>query len=286
MRSPPHCRDFVAERLEFQRGVRLFPLRTPTLPPATHTTCYLLGTGELLVVDPGAPDPAEVDRLVALLADLAAEGATPRAIVLTHHHGDHVGGVEHLVQRTRLPVWAHPLTAQRVSFPVARLLDDGEVLALGGPQPMRWKVLHTPGHARGHLCLLDESSRAAVVGDMVAGVGTIVIDPPEGEMAEYLRQLARIKAAGARTLYPAHGPAISDGPGKIDEYLQHRAWREGRVIAALEAGSAPIADLVQRAYADVQAFIWPIAERNTLAILEKLAAEGRAKEENGVWAVG
>jgi hypothetical protein len=89
-----------------------------------------------------------------------------------------------------------------------------------------------------------------------------------------------------RTLYPAHGPAIADGPGKIDEYLQHRVWREGKVLAALEMGAAPIADLVPRAYDDVQAFVWPIAERNTLASLEKLAAEGRAKEENGVWAVG
>jgi endoribonuclease LACTB2 len=286
MQSPPHCHDFVAERLEFQRGVRLFPLPTPTLPPATHTTTYLLGTGELLVVDPGAPDEVEIDRLAALLADLAAEGLQPRAIVLTHHHGDHVGGAALLAKRTGLPVWAHPLTADRLPLSVARLLNDGDVLTLAGPQPMRWRVLHTPGHARGHICLFDEASKAAVVGDMIAGVGTIVIDPPEGDMAEYLRQLQRLKDTGVRTLFPAHGPAISDGAAKVDEYLQHRAWREGKVLGALQAGAAPVDQLVARAYDDVQSFVWPIAERNTLAILLKLKADGRASETGGVWAVG
>lgn len=283
MEHPPHCRDFVAERLEFQRGVRLFPLPSPTLPPSTHTITYVLGTGELLVVDPGAPEAAEVDRLAALLADLSAQGARPLAIVLTHHHGDHVGGVAHLARKTGLPVWAHALTAERVAFPVARRLVEGEVLELAGDLPMRWRVAHTPGHARGHVCLIDEASRAAVVGDMVAGAGTIVIDPPEGEMAEYLRQLRRLKELGVRALYPAHGPAISDGPGKIDEYLAHRAWREEKVLAAVAAGAAQTSTLVQRAYDDVEAFVWPIAERNTLAILEKLEAEGRVSRAQGQW---
>jgi endoribonuclease LACTB2 len=283
MLKQPHCTDFVSERIEFQAGVRMFPLVTPTLPPATHTTTYVLGTGDLLVVDPGSPDDAEIDRLASALATLASEGTTPRAIVLTHHHGDHIGGVKRLVERTGLPVWAHPLTADRMPFPIARQLNDGEVLTLPGPRPMQWKVLHTPGHARGHICLLDLASSAAIVGDMVAGMGTIVIDPPEGEMGEYLRQLQRLKDAGVRTIYPAHGPAISDGPGKLDEYLTHRAWREGKVLAALQAGAAPISELVARAYDDVQAFVWPIAERNTLAILMKLLAEGRASERAGTW---
>lgn len=283
MERPPHCEDFVAQRLEFQRGVRLFPLPTPTLPPATHTVTFILGAGELLIVDPGAPDEAELERLAAEVESLAGEGARPLAIVLTHHHGDHIGGAAHLSRRLGLPVWAHPLTASRVPVAVARTLEEGEVLVLSGDLPMRWRVLHTPGHARGHICLFDEASRAAVVGDMVAGVGTIVVDPPEGDMAEYLRQLQRLKQLGVRTLYPAHPPAIPDGQAKLDEYLLHRAWREEKVLAALRRGPAVLPDLVSRAYDDVQAFVWPIAERNTLAILQKLAGEGRAREQAGAW---
>ena len=277
-----HVVDFVAERIEFQQGVKLFPLRTLTLPPATHTNAYVLGTTELLVIDPGSADDAETDRLVALLLQLQAEGAVLKAVVLTHHHGDHVGGLAQLVRRLRLPVWSHARTADRLDVKTDRLLVDGEVLTLGD---MRWRVLHTPGHARGHVCLYDEASRAAVVGDMVAGFGTIVIDPPEGDMIDYLAQLRRLEALPVTTLYPSHGPAIPDGPGKLAEYLQHRLWREEKVLAALGAGPVTLEELVPRAYDDVNAFVQPIAERSTFAILGKLAREGRVRLSDGRYAI-
>ncbi len=277
MRAAPFCRDFYAERIEFQRGVTLYALLTPTLPPATHTNTFLLGTGELLVVDPGSPDDAEIDRLIRFLRAIEPEGLKPKAIVLTHHHGDHVGGARRLVDVLGLPVWAHERTADRSPVKVSRLLRDGEVLELAGPLPMKWRVLHTPGHARGHLTLVDERSKAAVVGDMVAGLGTIVIDPPEGEMAEYLRQLARLEKLPIGTIYPAHGPVIPDGPGKLQEYAAHRAWREAKVLEAIASFGKPVelAEVVPRAYDDVASFVWPIAERNTEAIVAKLVAEGR-----------
>jgi glyoxylase-like metal-dependent hydrolase (beta-lactamase superfamily II) len=121
---------------------------------------------------------------------------------------------------------------------------------------------------------------------MVAGIGTIIIDPPEGDMAEYLRQLERLKDLVA-VIYPAHGPAIPLGPAKLDEYLLHRRWREEKVRAAMEQLARPATsdELVPLAYDDVVAFVWPIAERNTAAILEKLLAEGRARREAGQWSL-
>ena len=276
--NPPHITDFVAERIEFQQGVKLFPLRTLTLPPATHTNAYVLGTKELIVVDPGSVDDAETDRLIALLLKLQAEGALVRAVVLTHHHGDHVGGLARLVSKLKLPVWSHARTADRLDVKTDRLLVDGEVIVLG---EMRWRVLHTPGHAQGHICLYDEGSRAAVVGDMVAGFGTIVIDPPEGDMTDYLAQLRRLEALPVTTLYPSHGPAIPDGPGKLAEYLTHRQWREEKVLAALGTEALALEDLVPRAYDDVTSFVLPIAERSTLAILGKLQKQGRVLEADG-----
>ncbi len=279
--SPPHCPDFIAAIVEFQRGVRLVPLATPTLPPATHTNAYVLGTGELLIVDPGADDPGECERLFEVLSILAAEGRRPVAVLLTHHHGDHVGGAKRVKERLGLPLWCHAHTADRLEVPAERLLEEGEVLELAGSPPQRWRVLHTPGHARGHLCLVDERTRAAVVGDMVAGVGTIVIDPPEGNMRDYLTQLARLRDWPVTTLYPAHGGAIPDGPGKLREYLEHRAAREARILEALPASGATVAQVVEVAYADTPAFLHPVAERSALATLEKLVAEGRVRLAHG-----
>jgi glyoxylase-like metal-dependent hydrolase (beta-lactamase superfamily II)/8-oxo-dGTP pyrophosphatase MutT (NUDIX family) len=278
--------EFMVRRTEFQRGIFIFPLKTPTLPPAAYTNAYLLGTRELVIVDPGSPDDAETSRLVDFINELGPEGYVPKAIVLTHHHGDHVGGAQFLRRALKVPVWAHELTAQQLGFPVDRLLSEGEVLTLDGPLPMRWQVLHTPGHARGHLTLVDERTRSAVVGDMVAGVGTIIIDPPEGDMGEYLRQLARLSSRVA-AIYPAHGPVIPDGPAKLGEYLRHRAWREEKVRAALERLGTPSTsdEVVPVAYDDVGEFVWPIAERNTVAILEKLRAEGRAQKEGSRWSL-
>ncbi len=277
---------FISHRIEFQRGVFLFPLETPTLPPAAHTTCYLLGTRELLLVDPGSPDDAESQRLVDFVRELERDGYRAKAVLLTHHHGDHVGGAKYVADALKLPVWAHALTRDRVPVEVTRTLVEGEVLELDGPRPMRWKVLFTPGHARGHLTLVDLASKAAVVGDMVAGVGTIVIDPPEGDMAEYLRQLERLKSE-VGVIYPAHGPTLPEGVAKLDEYLTHRAWREAKVVDALRSFPSPatVDELVPKAYDDVTAFVWPLAERNTVAILQKLVAERRASERDGRFAL-
>jgi endoribonuclease LACTB2 len=275
----------AAHPVEFQKGVRLLALRTPTLLPATHTNCWLLGNGELLVVDPGASDAGEVDRLVTRLSELERQGLRARAIFLTHHHLDHVGGVAPLVARLGLPVWCHPRTADRLEVRPARVLADGEVLTLEGAPDMHWRVLHTPGHARGHLCLVDEASRAAVVGDMVAGVGTILIDPPEGEMAEYLRQLRRLREWPVRALYPAHGPPLPDGPAALERYLGHRAAREARVKAALRAEPRSLEELASEAYADTPTAWPPVAERSTLAILEKLVAEAEARAVGERWSL-
>ena len=140
-------------------------------------------------------------------------------------------------------------------------------------------MLHTPGHARGHLCFVEERTRAAVVGDMVAGVGTIVIDPPEGDMQDYLQQLARLRDLPVGTLYASHGPPIPDGPRKLEEYLAHRRAREERILEALPTVGAGITlpEVVGLAYGDTPPFLHPVAERSALASLEKLQREGRVR---------
>ncbi len=253
--------------------------------PATHTNAWVLGTGELLIVDPGAADPAEIERLTSHVRALSAEDCRPLAVLLTHHHLDHVGGARAVSEQLGIPVWCHARTADRLPFRPDRLLDEGDELVLAGAPGMRWRVLHTPGHARGHISLIDTATRAAVVGDMVAGQGTILIDPPEGDMAEYLTQLARLRDMPVRAVYPAHGPPLPDGPSALAAVIDHRALRERRVRAALATQGRPLDELAADAYADTPTALPYLAERSTLAILEKLRAEGAVREADGRWAL-
>ncbi|HET7824090.1 MAG TPA: MBL fold metallo-hydrolase, partial [Anaeromyxobacter sp.] len=153
---------------------------------------------------------------------------------------------------------------------------DGELLG------DRFRALETPGHAREHLAFRDERSGAILCGDLVSTLSTIVIDPPEGDMAEYLRQLERLRALAPRTLFPAHGPPALDGTGRLAMYLAHREEREGLVLAALERGGT-LEEVTARAYADTPPAMYPVAERSCLASLLKLRDEGRAREGGGRW---
>jgi glyoxylase-like metal-dependent hydrolase (beta-lactamase superfamily II)/8-oxo-dGTP pyrophosphatase MutT (NUDIX family) len=278
LRSPPECDDGIARRVEFQEGFHLAALRTPTLPPATHTNAWLVPDGDgLAIVDPGAPDPDEQRRLLDLVDALAAEGRPPRAVWLTHVHPDHTGAVSAVVARHRIPVRAHRLAAGRIPGGVEiEPVRDGDLL--GG----RFRVLETPGHAREHVAFLDEDSGALLCGDMVSTLSTIVVDPDEGDMAEYVRQLERLRALAPRTLYPAHGPPAPNAPERLAAYLGHRHDREALVAAALAEGGA-LAEITARAYADTPPSLLPVAERSCLAILLKLAKEGRASESGGAW---
>jgi len=254
-------------------GIRVLALRTPTLPPAAHTNVYLVGPdrGPVAVVDPGSPYPDQQAILDGYLRDLPID-----LVLLTHHHGDHTGGAAALAARWGVPIAAHPATARRLAgrVSIARLVEDEEVVHGA-------TAVHTPGHAEGHLCF--EVGGATIAGDMVAGIGTILIDPGEGDMAEYLASLERLLGRPAAALLPAHGPAIPDGPGKLREYLAHRRMREARALAALSGAPRPARELVPIVYGDTPAALWPLAERSLLAHLVKLVRDGKAVERDGGW---
>ncbi len=275
----PIC-DFVVEQVEFQRGVMMVPLLTPTLPPATHTNCLLLGDDELLIVDPGSPWAGEQALLARALDRLEAVGRRARGILLTHHHFDHVAGAMALSHARGLPILAHRETATRLERDVRidRLIEDGDELPYG---PRGFRALHLPGHTQGDLCLVENESGAVIAGDLVAGGSTVVIDPPDGHMGDYLRSLARLIDQAPQTLYPAHGQVLAGGETLLRGTIAHRLEREAKVLAALMGAGEPSlpSQLVPAAYAEISPALHPLAERSLLAHLLKLVEEGRAAQD-------
>jgi glyoxylase-like metal-dependent hydrolase (beta-lactamase superfamily II) len=295
----PEARGGRVPRIEVHPGFVLVPLRSPTLAPATHTNCLVMGGPEVLVVDPGSPYEDEQEQLDAALDALLKGGAGAagydgprrvRGILVTHHHADHWGGVARLRERFDVPVYAHAWTAPKVGADTP--LAGGETIELapetlprGGARPWRLEVLHTPGHTPGHLALYERVSGTLVAGDLVSGLSTVVVDPPEGDMADYVASIRRLSALEATLLLPGHGPPIGAPAHRLAFYLEHRAWREGRILLALSDGPRSLAEIVPRAYQDTPPARHGIAARSALAHLLKLRAEGRVEERaDGTWA--
>ena len=272
MTANPWARGEEIHEIELRAGIVLVPVRTPTLPPATHTNCYVVGGDEVVVIDPASPyeeEQAVLDRVL--------ERRSVREIWLTHLHRDHVGGANHLRDKLGVKVVAHPITARDLEriVKVDRVFEENERLELKGKPGWDLRVLHTPGHARGHVCIFEAKNGSLITGDLMAGFGTIVIDPPEGHMATYFDSLRRMQALEVTALFPAHGPVMANARAKIQEYLGHRSAREQKILEAWRAGRREPSEIVKDVYTDVAPAMYGLAERSVVAHLEKLREEGR-----------
>ncbi|HEV8631266.1 MAG TPA: MBL fold metallo-hydrolase, partial [Thermoanaerobaculia bacterium] len=279
LRDPAEADLGPFRRIEFRPGVVMVPLLTPTLPPATHTNAYLLGTGPAVLVDPGSPFPAEQEKLHAAVAAAAQRlGRKLKAIWLTHHHPDHLGGATAAARAFRVPIAAHSTTAERArqqGVAVTATLADRSLHELG--PGFRVRVVHTPGHARGHLAFHVEGDGTLLCGDLLSALSTIVIDPPEGSMGDYLASLERARALAPRFLFPAHGPVLRNGERVLAQLLSHRRSREVRVLAAWRQGVRDPAAIVSLAYDadEVPALLQPVAARQVVAHLDHLREQGQ-----------
>jgi glyoxylase-like metal-dependent hydrolase (beta-lactamase superfamily II)/8-oxo-dGTP pyrophosphatase MutT (NUDIX family) len=272
----------------FAPDVRMIPLRTESLPPTNFTNAYFVGRGPLYLIDPGTTEREEQSRLFEVL-DASRNGERRlAAVILTHQHPDHVGAANACAERYKVPIWAHRLTAEALQGKIAidRHLDEGDRLALGKTadgRPWELQVLHTPGHAAGHLCFFEPRLRLLFTGDMVSTLSSVVIGPPDGDLAAYLESLRRLRSLPTRLLFPGHGNASSRPQEVIDEYLAHRAKREEMLLLALSEKPRTIEDLLPELYKGTPPNLMRFAEMQLSAGLQKLEREGRAAsaEENG-----
>lgn len=272
--------------VEILPGIQGFPVRTPTLPPATHTNSYALGQRDVVLVEPSTPYDDERREWLAWAAALRSQGRRIAGVFLTHHHPDHAGGAEFLTRALDVPLWTHTETAKRLpELSVGRHLEDGDEVVLEGPSPQKWRVLRTPGHASGHLCLFEPELRTLIAGDMVASEGTILVDTRDGDMGTYIEQLGRLRDLVASVALPAHGVPITEPALLFDFYIRHRLAREAKVLAALRTlpEGSTAEELVPVAYADTSPAAWSIAALSTAAHLVKLERDGAVTFDGSKW---
>ena len=283
-----HPLDWQSERaVPLLKNVQRLTAPNPGVMTGPGTNSYLVGdpaTG-YIAIDPGPEDAEHLERL------WRAAGGDIRMIVCTHSHPDHSPGAAPLqamcVQagRAQPPILGLPSapTAQAHSlFTPDRVLQNNELLALTGKGldgeiTHTLQVIHTPGHAANHLCLLLQEDGLLFSGDHILNGSTTVISPPDGNMADYLDSLDRLDTLcaehGAQFILPAHGYVLGSARSAIAHLRAHRLAREAKVVAAMQAlpGGTP-EEWVAHAYADVPPRMWPVAQRSLMAHVERIRA--------------
>ena len=241
------------------------------------TNAYLVGSKELLIVDPGSE--AGVDLVSRAVASRAA--ARVRAIVLTHGHPDHVAAAGELRRRFGCPIMLHP-----EEQPILRGFLRWEEVDVELHDGMRidlpegtLEVIETPGHSPGHVALWEPVGRSLLAGDLFSGNGTVAIIPPHGSMRAYLQSLHRARSLAPRRILPGHGPEITDPERVIGEYIARRLQREAQIREALASGPMTIDELVTELYPDILPQFRRAGAATVLAHLEKLRDQGEVEPD-------
>ncbi|MDE3081267.1 MAG: MBL fold metallo-hydrolase [Paracoccaceae bacterium] len=265
-------------------GLRRVLAPNPSPMTLHGTNTFLIGEGRVAVIDPGPASAAHLDAILAALSP----GETISHILVTHSHLDHSPLARPLAERTGAPVLAHgdstagrsaamTALAARATVGGGEGVDTGfapdDTLADGAEiEGDGWTLtaLWTPGHFGNHLSFAWED--AIFCGDLVMGWSSSLVSPPDGDMGDYMASLARLKAAGAGILHPAHGAPVTNPSRRIADLAAHRRRRENQILAALDAGPLTPADLARRIYTETPPALLPAAERNVLAHLIDLTS--------------
>jgi len=289
----PYVREI---QFEYGRCDQVSPLirrviaRNPGPFTYTGTGVYIVGSGEVAVIDPG---PEIAEHLDALLAALKGERVTH--ILVTHHHLDHSPLARPLADLTGATIYGRPAPsdpgeaskgADASGGPEGAGLEEGadgrfrpdvelvDGQVLSGPG---WTLdaMTTPGHTSNHVCFGLKEENALFCGDHIMGWSTTVITPPDGDMGDYFASLDKVKARGFDTLWPTHGAPIREVTPFVDAYIAHRRAREAQILDALAAGHGHIKAMVPVLYAAVDPRLHPAAAMSVLAHIQQLVREGR-----------
>jgi glyoxylase-like metal-dependent hydrolase (beta-lactamase superfamily II) len=256
--------------VRIETHLRVVTAPNPGFMTGEGTNQYLLGERRLTLVDAALGAGPNLDRLEEALA---GTGASIEQIVLTHIHPDHLGGALELREHFGARLGMHASRRGHAGIEPDWVYEEGDEIEI---ESGRLRVVHTPGHESGHCCFHEPDRGWLLTGDHVVGQGTVVIAPPDGDMADYIASLRRLLGLPSRLLLGGHGPVVLDPRARIQEYIDHRLMREEQVVACLRDGVATIPAIVARLYRDVHPALHVVAEKSIEAHLAKLVREGRA----------
>ena len=269
-------------RIEFAPLVECFPIKTQTLPPATHTNCYILGEegGERIIIDPAARG-LELEEFRKKISEVISSGSKIIATMFTHKHPDHVGNIQEMMGIYDAPIWAteETLDYMNIKNNYKKIIEGDEFELKGSNDVSYWKIIETPGHCPGHICICGESG--IISGDNCVGVGTILISSQEGDMGEYITGLERLKEMKPKMLFPGHGPLIANPEKLLTKYINHRKKRVGKIMQALSENRTRIREISEFVYSETSNVDMTLAYDQVLSHLNSLIKENAVEEFNG-----
>lgn len=246
----------------------------------TGTGVYIIGDKNVAVIDPGPTTPKHMAAL-----DKALEGRTVTHVLVTHHHIDHSPGAAPLAAKHNCSVYGY---GKQVTPPEGGeiRLEAGDDLSFKPDEEIRhgdiirgdgWTIeaIHTPGHTSNHMCFALKEENILFSGDHIMGWSTSVVSPPDGHMGDYLNSLEDVRSRQFNTIWPTHGPAITEPGAFVDAYIAHRHTREAQILGALDKGLTNIKDIVKELYADINPRLHPAAAHSVLSHLIYLYETGR-----------
>ena len=267
----------------FAYGVECIPVPTHTLPPASTTNTYILGVGhEHIIVDAAARTKEGLDNISRAIDRINENGGYVSSLLYTHRHLDHIGDINELQKLGPFKIMCSAETAEFLPCDVDRILVDGDVIELSSEvHSQSWKVLVTPGHCPGHICLHSEAG--LVAGDMVAGIGTILIPPNEGNMENYITQLERLKELRPHLMFPSHGVVLPLPEKTLGDYIFHRRRRHDLVLESVSMGTNDLDSIANFAYSDTPNAHPVLSKQQTLSHLLSHVRGGKVIKRQEGW---
>jgi glyoxylase-like metal-dependent hydrolase (beta-lactamase superfamily II) len=281
--------------LEFEYGqaervglrIRRVIAKNPSPFTLYGTGTYIIGNGQVAVVDPGPADPQHIQAIFD-----ATRGETITHVLVTHTHTDHSPGCALVKKRVDAPTYAYgPHGAGKLEegvpveeggdmdFVPDQLVRHGDIIQGGD-----WSVecVYTPGHTSNHMCYQLREDQALFTGDHVMGWSTSIISPPDGDMAAYLASLELLLGRDDKVYWPTHGPRIEHPKELVRAFIEHRREREVQILECVGQGVATIRDMVPIMYTSTPEFMFPAAARSVLAAVEYLVKKGALLSSDGI----